>query len=476
MRHATLPAQLKGWYKTRITDPFPSENTRIYWCVAAKVKSEEEVDLPTFFYDEKGHNTKVVNSQIISILPDPVKSKGLPGNPSYVNSSGPTLVAGIMYKNGISANGAIRVVCDEDNVHIYQSEIRHGIGSTSYRSWFKHTFAKFGSFIQGRYTVQFFEGTNQGEWSTPCDRNFDARTKDPVPLLAEAAALPVEGFRTVNSWSFDLTLGYTLPTGPRSWFDCYEPDWLVYHTRSTPPWVTEGQAQAFKQAVDQFPKYADNNIANLKDMAELVISVLKGEGLEMLAKAMRGSKFQRLLNAWMIWRYAYSTTKADVKQAIDACARQRITYLKPLRFDGDAYMPLIRYDGLAHYHVSFEVVQQTSDMIRALRHGLYMAGIEVNAYTIYDLIPFSFVVDWFTGIGDTLESKAIGDHYSDYIFSSVEWSITYTIDDGSTKCKCYSRWYDNTIPPVPQLDLSRGPSANTWFKRGIDTVALVYHD
>lgn len=255
------------------------------------------------------------------------------------------------------------------------------------------------------------------------------------------------------------------------------------------PWrVNQFMASAFYNMYQQFPKFNDNNIANLIEMSELVIDVAKSGGVEPLLEAaasfvdfLKGGNrpreiFHDLGDMWLKYRYCYSTTKSDVQQALENKARKQITYLRKQHFNGVYRTEYSIPDGgktTVTARVSCDVVQQTADMVKAIKHGLYMNGLEMSAYTMWDLVPFSFIADWFCDIGGKLQEKQDKQHYSDYVFTDVVWSLAYDRSYHNVDNHCYSRWYDNHIPDEAIAQAETSSSAKTWFKRTGDVVSLV---
>jgi hypothetical protein len=110
-------------------------------------------------------------------------------------------------------------------------------------------------------------------------------------------------------------------------------------------------------------------------------------------------------------------------------------------------------------------------MIRSLKHYSYLHGLDISAYTVWDLVPFSFIADWFCDIGGKLQRQNDIDHYSDYIVSNVVWSLKYEAEVSQVQNTFYSRWYDNNIP-TEGLARCENASSKTWLKRGADVVSI----
>jgi len=290
------------------------------------------------------------------------------------------------------------------------------------------------------------------------------------------------------SWLSELEIIYDLPSSTSAEIA------QVFHERSwifgpfqRPPKVDRLMANAFYDAYQQFPKFNDNNIANLKEMADLLLDVAKSggvapliEGAGSLVNFFQGGRrpreiFRDIGDLWLKYRYCYGTTKSDVKQALEERARRQITYLSTQHFNGEYETSVLTPDGDGYVdvevRVGFDVVQQTKDMIRAINHYGYLHGLELSAYTLWDMVPFSFMVDWVCDIGGELQKQQDLNHYSDYIFTNVVWSLKYNRTYRNIDYGLYSRWYDNLIP-TEGIELASKASAKTWLKRGADVVSV----
>jgi hypothetical protein len=249
---------------------------------------------------------------------------------------------------------------------------------------------------------------------------------------------------------------------------------------------------AFTKAFEQVPQYADNNIANMIEIGGLCKDILTAnpEALDkwgkltkkyakQTAKAIASSNRLRgkfLRDAWMTYRYAYCTTSSDVKQAIDTAARRTVTYLKPLRFDGTVTLPNpYEEGGEVTCHVQFDIRINAKDALRDLHHYLQMYGVSPSLYKAWDLVPFSFVADWFFDIGGVLERWEREESINDYRFDNFWWSMKYTSRKGGrASYKCYARWSEYFIPDKLAKDYNSSSSTKTWLKRVADGYCLVH--
>jgi hypothetical protein len=82
-------------------------------------------------------------------------------------------------------------------------------------------------------------------------------------------------------------------------------------------------------------------------------------------------------------------------------------------------------------------------------------GLTVDFYVIWDMIPYSFMVDWFLPISDVLNVwDANAKYFSGefYDLKDVCYSLSYTRELDGHNVKCYSRW-NGSVPS----------SLNSWY-------------
>jgi hypothetical protein len=111
-------------------------------------------------------------------------------------------------------------------------------------------------------------------------------------------------------------------------------------------------------------------------------------------------------------------------------------------------------------------------MLGMLHHYAQLRGVNLSGYKVWDLIPFSFIADWFVDIGGMLKDQEMLHSYADYIFGDFWWSIKYkTTDVEPYNSKVYSRWSEYYVP-TSVIRSYNSASTGTWLKRAGDTVAL----
>jgi hypothetical protein len=125
--------------------------------------------------------------------------------------------------------------------------------------------------------------------------------------------------------------------------------------------------------------------------------------------------------------------------------------------------------------IKIAIENEDSSML-ALANKLESSGFAPTLQNIWDLIPYSFVIDWFVDIGDFLERidsrlrlarlnirYATMSHRSE---SEKSFSSTQSSLIGNLKVVRYQRWTSDQCP-VPPLSLSSTPTVtNHWLEAG----------
>lgn len=110
-------------------------------------------------------------------------------------------------------------------------------------------------------------------------------------------------------------------------------------------------------------------------------------------------------------------------------------------------------------------------------------GVFPAPENLYDLIPYSFVADWFVGFGDFLKREQryldVENYFPvDHCVLSSKWQSTYSSTvlvpeypvSGGITLKYYHRWVTSEVPlpTVPPVQLGSGP-----ISHGVESTALI---
>lgn len=227
-------------------------------------------------------------------------------------------------------------------------------------------------------------------------------------------------------------------------------------TGNMPGVYRELGGEAFYNACENLPKSFNNSVANILELASSVNSLIHGKFGKLVPSNIK--------DAWLFYRYQYTTTKLDLEEYTKLTQNlAAIAAMGSIRSDGEASKNGIKS------HVYVEV--DPSDIIPDdTKSWLQSYGVKLTAYDAWDMIPFSFVADWFLHIGDFLEtmerenwaySLKILDSWTSYRTFGPGAQVTYMRVPGYFRAKCPFVSYQ-----------SKSASGKTIVKRIADSIAL----
>lgn len=204
-----------------------------------------------------------------------------------------------------------------------------------------------------------------------------------------------------------------------------------------------------------------NMLENCLDIFDLCASIKSGQFIkDIFAKR---SLFERSSDAWLAYRYSYSTTKSDIESLFDYAASRSKTIARSGKQTGT---------GLMHVKIA---IQPPETELQRLVDRLTEHGIAPNLYNLWDLVPFSFIADWFIDFGSVLDGLTAYGRLAAYQIRYItkSWKWVDEIDRDGSRCKItvYDRRVSSTAPPyVPYVESH--VSDKTIVKRMVDAVAL----
>lgn len=217
--------------------------------------------------------------------------------------------------------------------------------------------------------------------------------------------------------------------------------------------IETGLASAFLDACDKLPSTAGiNNIANLADVISSFKSMSKGL-----------TKLGSAADAWLAYRYSYSTTKSDIL-ALNEFASRLAALPSCIHSNG------FFRDGDWVYRVSINV---SSPYLASLVSLGEKWGVALDAVNAWDLIPYSFIVDWFIPVSDLLErwqSQSFAMQIQQTSWCSVRHEY---VNEFGFKEIDYSRFlYEPQARFASVSHIAYGSRASTIVKRALDVLAL----
>jgi hypothetical protein len=230
-------------------------------------------------------------------------------------------------------------------------------------------------------------------------------------------------------------------------------------------WLTQ---HAFMDACQSFPRLSENSISNVIEIVQFIYNLVIKHQIEIP---------QSLSQAWLSYRYQFSTSSLDAREAIEFVHR---------RMDiGDISKGISCY-GAAFHEVegrlvtcrcSIEMAPREIGFVDSIWRALYTYGLSPNFYIIWDMIPYSFIVDWFIPIGDILGVVDAQSAYSSdkYDFKHICYSLSYDNEANGMITHQYVRWKGSAPPQINALYWFDSPSASnkTVAFRVLDSLSLV---
>lgn len=192
----------------------------------------------------------------------------------------------------------------------------------------------------------------------------------------------------------------------------------------------------------------------------------------------RGGNMKDLINmfkpgssAYLFGKYAVLPSVSDVKRLIAGVQRSSL-YLKRQRIHSRRVTSLDEPTALSAQHtavITVQCSQYPSDFLgitqRAIA-GMKKWGLYPGVQNLWDMLPYSFVIDWIVQYGDLFKDV---DEYLDqkyyfpvsYCVMSEKWEVSKSISSiapgspasGEVAFSYYTRWISREIP-LPSVSLS----------------------
>lgn len=227
---------------------------------------------------------------------------------------------------------------------------------------------------------------------------------------------------------------------------------------------------AYLNAFKSLPSIETNNIQNLAMIVGILGAIVKtalnpSEGIV--------DSVGTIGDAWLGFRYGFNTTKSDIQELCGYVDRMRnLQSFDEVRSHG--YTSWDTDSG--HYNLHCSITVHPQDVLN-IYSTIERFGLALDGYNLWDLIPYSFIVDWFLHLGDLLQD-ARSRQYAMRLHPSACWySITHTFTNihGCNQCDYY-RWEgsaDLSSAMLPASMLNEGGArGSTWLMRGADALAI----
>lgn len=288
-------------------------------------------------------------------------------------------------------------------------------------------------------------------WDGPCEHFYRRNTRPDVPEIN----LP---------YRLAFQLGEDRQFMP--YLSKKENAWSAFHQQQ--------KSNAFLNACEGFPQLNSNSWANILEIISTLRKISKGD----LVGAIDVPK--KWYNAWLQYRYRYNTTRADIRDLKEFVSsvpdwRRALNGMRKT-----VYGTYASNGQLWRCEVTAQprVVSQLQSIFSAIDR----IGFGLTLYNLWDMIPYSFVVDWIFPVGDLLEQLHQNEKIiTEYSFEEICYSVTYerdvalhSQDVGDFSATVYDRWYESVPPSLNNYYwISDDPSTKTCLMRIIDGVSLL---
>jgi hypothetical protein len=256
-------------------------------------------------------------------------------------------------------------------------------------------------------------------------------------------------------------------------------NWDLYAFDQAGP-LKYGMGMALLDAVDSLPALAMNNIANIieaikvaKELIELIFDAVKGD-----VASVPKSGLEFLKELWLGYRYAWSTTRSDIYETAEYFDRLCGLLQKEAIQARGKYAEAIE-GGTVIYRASFTcpaaaVIPPEIKSLQQLLHlddyWMRTFGIALTPANVWDMVPFSFVVDWFLKIGDILEKLDTRSRAFEIPISKVWYSVRTQYDESSEQH--YIRVVGPRYIGLPVWSHQLSNKGSVWAARLTDILAI----
>lgn len=199
-----------------------------------------------------------------------------------------------------------------------------------------------------------------------------------------------------------------------------------------------------------------NNIANILEIPGMIrvfdkiynqfISFKNGQ--KVYTNPTTGKLIKKAACIYLGIHYGVKLTVMDLKEIVQTF-KDNPSLLRQLRRKVVSYSKAT-LDGNS-YHCKSCMTPKSGREVTDVRDLTRILGIELSALNLWDLVPWSFVVDWFIPISDILDSfeniaRLESTYDLDYLVETVSRSETVSWKDYRLRVKIYDRYVTDHMP------------------------------
>jgi hypothetical protein len=222
---------------------------------------------------------------------------------------------------------------------------------------------------------------------------------------------------------------------------------------------------AYLDALDHVPQLNDNSLSNIAELVAFIKALVIDHRIEIP---------KSLSSAWLSYRYVYSTGKLDTMEAIRFVHRHVDKDLLRNGFSCYGQFTDTIQEIAVTCRCRIDLRQKELSYVESIWTALYRYGLSPSFYVIWDMIPYSFIVDWLIPVGDILSGLDTSRMYDrEYDISNIWFSLKYQNGNFSA----YTRWTEVSLPEFNgfyTLENKGTPSFKTMGYRILDAASLMF--
>lgn len=198
-----------------------------------------------------------------------------------------------------------------------------------------------------------------------------------------------------------------------------------------------------------------NGIAYLSDLIEMGTQVRSFAGT---LKSIPSQKVKAAASAWLAVHYGFKLMLLDTKTLIETFEKQSLRTSRLSKCQAATSWDSHGITFTARYQVFYD---QFAHLVSELQKLQELTDATITSENIWDMVPFSFVIDWFVSIGDVLQSLDI---YANLIqkhevicsgrsikgacrAKASQLGLPDFVDVGNVQLSCYFRRYEKSLQP-----------------------------
>lgn len=174
---------------------------------------------------------------------------------------------------------------------------------------------------------------------------------------------------------------------------------------------------------ESIPRLQMNNLDNVLRIAELCRNPL-ATIWDVAKTALGDVKIKDVGKAWLSYRYEYNTTKADLEEL-----QHSLNSVTEFQYGNSWYRcqaaDEIEYRGLPYYYKVTYYARPNQSPAAKFKRLCNAYGVAPTATNLWDMVPLSFIIDWFTTMDDFVKIVDLQSELRAQAYILTEFCIGY---------------------------------------------------